>query len=373
MNPKNINKPLVSVIVPVYNAEQFLGECVQSVINQTYTNWELLLVDDGSPDMSGSLCDKWSEKDNRIRVFHKANGGASSARNKGLKEAEGEWITFVDADDVIHRKFLENRINCDTSDYVVGGFSIFGKARKNTLKRHSYKNDEYVDYLRNIALSRASGCSSLYKKSIINSANLCLNEKLRSGEDHLFNLEYLLYCRSVEAINDAGYYIRPHELPIENRYNMHSNDLLYLINSLTSAYKALEKKFGFKDNTNYRALITRLSHYRLEDFADKGERDYYNLYYHYYPDASREDFFHDGRLNPIRLFLTSIIQCNNSKFYDQRIKLENIFRKTFTHDDIDCARLRTSLDHILAKSILDSKKIQLRILYLLYKAIYLCI
>ena len=91
--------PAISVIVPVYRAERFLDACVESVLAQTFTDWELLLIEDGSPDGSGALCDVYAAKDPRIRAFHKENGGVSSARNVGLAHAEGECIAFLDSDD----------------------------------------------------------------------------------------------------------------------------------------------------------------------------------------------------------------------------------------------------------------------------------
>lgn len=93
------NKPTISVIVPVYNVEKYLEECVESVLSQTFTDYELLLIDDGSTDSSGDLCDQIAKRDTRVRVFHKSNGGISSARNKGMDEAEGDWIVFLDSDD----------------------------------------------------------------------------------------------------------------------------------------------------------------------------------------------------------------------------------------------------------------------------------
>lgn len=93
------NRPMVSVIVPVYNVEKYLEECIESVLAQSFTDYELLLIDDGSTDSSGDLCDQIAQRDTRIRVFHKSNGGLSSARNKGMDEAEGDWIIFLDSDD----------------------------------------------------------------------------------------------------------------------------------------------------------------------------------------------------------------------------------------------------------------------------------
>lgn len=99
--------PEISVIVPVYKAEQYLERCVKSILEQTYQNFELILVDDGSPDNCPTMCDEWAEKDNRVHVIHKKNGGASSARNAGLKIAKGNWIAFADSDDWLDKTALK--------------------------------------------------------------------------------------------------------------------------------------------------------------------------------------------------------------------------------------------------------------------------
>ena len=93
--------PIVSIIVPVYNVEKYINRCIDSILAQTFTDWECILVVDGSPDKSGEICDEYSARDSRIRVIHKPNGGVSSARNVGINLATGEWITFVDSDDFI--------------------------------------------------------------------------------------------------------------------------------------------------------------------------------------------------------------------------------------------------------------------------------
>lgn len=102
------NKSLVSIIVPVYNAEKFLSECIESIINQTYKEIEIILVDDGSTDSSGKICDSYARLDKRINVFHQKNRGVSTTRNVGLDKASGECVTFVDADDTIHRDYVKN-------------------------------------------------------------------------------------------------------------------------------------------------------------------------------------------------------------------------------------------------------------------------
>ena len=105
------DKPLISVVVPVYNVQQFLNKCVISIIKQSYSNLQIILVDDGSTDNSGSQCDKLALQDKRIIVVHKTNGGLSSARNEGMKKVSGEYVTFVDSDDFIGRCFIENLLN----------------------------------------------------------------------------------------------------------------------------------------------------------------------------------------------------------------------------------------------------------------------
>lgn len=99
--------PKISVIVPVFNTEKYLHRCIDSILSQTFTDFELLLIDDGSMDASGAICDEYAKKDTRVRTFHKENGGVSSARNLGLDEAKGEWITFADSDDWVGADWLE--------------------------------------------------------------------------------------------------------------------------------------------------------------------------------------------------------------------------------------------------------------------------
>ena len=118
------NQSLISVIVPVYKVEQYLDKCVESIVNQTYRNLEIILVDDGSPDNCPAMCDGWAKRDYRIKVIHKANGGLSDARNAGIAVASGEFIGFVDSDDWVAPFFYERLISilidndCDISACV---------------------------------------------------------------------------------------------------------------------------------------------------------------------------------------------------------------------------------------------------------------
>ena len=115
--------PLLSIIVPVYNTATYLPACLDSILSQGFTDFEVLLVDDGSSDGSGAICDKYAEADSRVRVFHQENGGVSSARNLGLSQAKGEWIYFVDSDDEMLPDGLQTLVDCisDDVDIVMGG------------------------------------------------------------------------------------------------------------------------------------------------------------------------------------------------------------------------------------------------------------
>lgn len=136
-----MEKVILSIVVPVYNVEAYLSECLESIINQSFASWELLLVDDGSLDNSGLICDKYATIDHRILVFHKSNGGVSSARNLGIKEASGEWITFVDADDLVEPTFFEGLL-CPTKinmnlDFVQGGCTNYSAGLKGSIEQQS--------------------------------------------------------------------------------------------------------------------------------------------------------------------------------------------------------------------------------------------
>ena len=126
--------PLISVIIPIFKVEEYICECVESIINQTYKNLEIILVDDGSPDNCGRICDDYAEKDIRIKVIHKENGGLSDARNVGLVTAKGEYIVFVDGDDCMPDdgiEYLYYLISSKKADIAIGGverFSSFDKA-----------------------------------------------------------------------------------------------------------------------------------------------------------------------------------------------------------------------------------------------------
>lgn len=205
---------LVSIIVPVYKTKAYLERCVKSVLNQTYTDWELLLVDDGSPDGSGELCDILAQQNTQIKVFHKKNGGVSSARNLGIKESKGTWIMFLDSDDFFNdTNYLKTLITSSkNTDLVISGFSYYSetngyKPKRITDKNNYFSGQTYKNYVSQ-CLNRFDFLvvwAKLFKKQIIQDYHIQFNEKMVVTEDALFLYQYLQYSKSLCASNTKGY------------------------------------------------------------------------------------------------------------------------------------------------------------------------
>lgn len=185
----------ISIIVPVYNVEKYLKDCLSSILNQTFSNFELILVDDGSQDDSGKICDEFALKDNRIKVIHKENGGQSSARNIGLDIAKGEYIIFVDSDDVIATNMFEILFNiiCETNtDIVTCKYIRFFLTTEISINENVNSNrvdilntDTIMKELVNNEKVNFSPCAKIYKKELFNS--------LRFQEGIIFEDMQLLY------------------------------------------------------------------------------------------------------------------------------------------------------------------------------------
>lgn len=209
-----MNSPKISVIVPVYKAEKYLHRCVDSLLAQTFQDYEILLIDDGSPDRSGEICDEYAKRDARIRVFHKENGGVSSARNTGLDNANGEWIAFVDSDDWVESDYLQIMIEPTANksvEYVVSGIRYFFLHTKRYQTMFEY-SDMIVD-INNMPTAICdlrllnNGCpvAKLYQKNIIRNNNLYFNIELSINEDHLFTIQYYNTVETVATVKSISY------------------------------------------------------------------------------------------------------------------------------------------------------------------------
>lgn len=202
--------PEISVIVPVYNTGKYLRRCVDSILAQTYTDFELLLIDDGSTDGSGAICDEYAAFDSRVCVFHKPNGGVSSARNLGLDHARGEWIAFVDSDDWIEPEYLACLFsNINGADLSICDFRIKGSSEIWPDKIAS--GFIHTEELANFYADTFPYCYltapwiKLFRKSIIDSHNIRFNERISTIEDTIFVLEYLRWVESISCTDKKLY------------------------------------------------------------------------------------------------------------------------------------------------------------------------
>lgn len=213
---------MISIIVPVYNAEQYLHRCIDSILAQSYTDFELLLIDDGSKDASGDICDEYAAKETRVRVFHKENGGVSSARNLGLDNAQGEYITFCDADDHVSEDWLaaySEAIANNVDLAIQGYYAIDGdNTVEKQLQPHSGNTIEAKRQL--VADLFAQEVYyylwvKLFRRDLLEAHHIRFDKQSVLGEDTQFISKYLEYAVSFNCIDSLGYcYILPSQKKI---------------------------------------------------------------------------------------------------------------------------------------------------------------
>lgn len=234
----------ISIITPVYNTDKYLHACIDSILSQSYTDFELLLVDDGSTDKSGKICDDYAQKDSRIRVFHKANGGVASARNVGLENAQGEWVCFVDSDDTIPAEAL-SYYSQNTEQNIDLIFSKYKIIDEEGIMLREYcavdSNREFAlpDFLKEMYASGENYqgyiCDKLFRMSVIREHALRFNEQIFFNEDRLFTTQYA--CASKKPVRFMNH--------LTYRYLMHSN----------SAMASLKRGYNRKFVTDFDALV----------------------------------------------------------------------------------------------------------------------
>ena len=242
--------PKVSVIVPVYNAKDYLRRCVDSILAQSFVDFELLLVNDGSTDTSGEICDHYSNTDSRIRVFHKDNGGVSSARNVGLNHAIGDWIAFVDSDDWVSIEYLERLCehtgNADLIISYAKCYSQYGEVKqKKYQERYIYSSDIGVLFLEHDLNWQTSPWAKLFKKDIID--KLRFVEGMHIGEDMVFLYSYITRCKRCFVSPVENYnYDMGRENTLTRRIGILSdeklayNNVQHLLTNFTSYYKIVD-------------------------------------------------------------------------------------------------------------------------------------
>lgn len=217
---------LISIIVPIYMIDRYLGICIESIINQTYKNLEVILVDDGSKDRCSEICDLYAKKDSRIRVIHKSNGGLVSARKEGLRESNGEYVSYVDGDDWIGPGFIESlysSISATDSDIACAGQSrdLFGKSARftNPYPAGVYEGEGLHELWKNMisyGFYYRPGITTyvwnkLLKREVLYSSQLAVDPKISIGEDGAVTYPVLLNCKRVVLTENTAYHYRQRE------------------------------------------------------------------------------------------------------------------------------------------------------------------
>lgn len=197
----------ISVIVPVYKAEKYIEECINSVLSQTYQNFELILIDDGSPDNSGKICDNYAKQFDNIKVYHKQNGGVSSARNLGIEKSSGEWILFLDADDKLYNQCLETCINTAQQNDL--DMLQFWHSQSKRYKENIYCQPLPANHFLNMRFNVCIG-GSFFNASLIKNYNISFPETIKLAEDQIFILKCIIHAKKIEILDKVLYFYRLH-------------------------------------------------------------------------------------------------------------------------------------------------------------------
>ena len=265
---------LVSVIVPVYNVKGYLRRTVDSLLSQTYRNFELLLIDDGSTDGSAEICDNYEHKDDRIRTIHKQNGGVSSARNCGLQNAKGEYICFVDSDDWVKEGYISDLVMYmkDDIDFVMSDFMYTNGAYEYVpnVKEAIVGDIEVLFPDRNSLKNCYAPYGKLFKRKLIVDKEICYNTFIHNGEDRFFVFTYLSYVNKVAFSPMVNYC-----------YCRRAGSLISKFYSFEQEYYAYEKSLELvemviKRRGDFNSTIVANLYTMICDFANRAINSVYH-------------------------------------------------------------------------------------------------
>ncbi len=266
-----------SIIVPVYKVEKVLPRCIDSILNQTVADFELILVDDGSPDNSGAICDTYATQDARVRVIHQQNGGVSKARNAGLDAAQGEYIVFVDSDDYVDADFLAG-FDDASADMIIAGYRIEGygvsiptihKFEKQLFE--DITNEERIELFEKGRLNYA--CTKAFRTSLVQKHKIRFDENMSLSEDTLFTVQCAMWCKSIWQIDAAGYHYVKYAHATLTGSGTTSTAMIDKIEAANDRlYKQWKKNIGERAETVITNRIGLLYHNILLEFACDANR-----------------------------------------------------------------------------------------------------
>ena len=270
----------ISIIVPIYNTEAYLRECLDSLLNQTFTPIQIILVDDGSIDTSPQICDEYALNDSRIKVIHQPNMGVSKARNSGILAADSEWITFVDSDDFVSPYFIE-QLYAEVDkhpdiDMLQAGCQRYDDGIITVEQEYAYQIGTDPIYLFNNI--RGLTVSKLFRNSIIKTNRVFFDAAMRVSEDQALTFDYVLHVKKYVFIPETGYYYRqrPGSLSHNVTYRSYSGTLIqefkHLYRSVyryIDAYGMSEEHSIFRRQQNAERLYYTISHLYLNRISRK--------------------------------------------------------------------------------------------------------
>lgn len=343
-----MKKGLISIIVPVYKVEEYLDRCVESLVNQTYTNLEIILVDDGSPDNSGKLCDEWALKDKRIKVIHKENGGLSDARNKGLDIAIGEYICFVDSDDYLNERYVEQLYDCIIRNNVkISQCNIIHFFEDGTLERINDNKNDVVNS-RDIVLSISKAqtynvvvWNKMYHYSLFNNIRFPFG-KIHEDEFTTYKLYELV--DKVGTIDSFLYYYRSNSGGITgSKFNLKRMDILEAIVDRINYYKEIDSELYYCNIKNYLITNKKLKIEIIKNKLNKSNNIIKEL------DKNFNEYYHD-------YFLKNSVKDNKHLFLLKHIPFYTIIYNYYNKIKRKLCKLNCFLGYKL-KSISLKKKI----------------
>lgn len=268
----------ISVIVPVYNAQETIEKCINSILLQTYTNLEVIIVNDGSQDKSDEICKKIASTDKRIKYYSKNNTGVSDTRNFGLKESTGDYIAFVDSDDFLDKDMYEVMINeIQDSDILICNYSLFNKEYQKIEKKTFFNNSSYSslsEMIKNIDSNDMNRYfnppwNKLINRNLINKNLIIFDNNLSLGEDLIFNLTVMKEAKRIKTINKKlyNYMLTSNGLNQKKRnLDKYMNNSIYLINELLKISQQVEGVDNILINEIRNILLTMTNNYEEKDF-----------------------------------------------------------------------------------------------------------
>lgn len=269
---------MISIIIPIYNSELYLRDCFDSILGQSYKDFEVICVNDGSSDQSGALCRKYSQNDSRFVYIEQSNGGVSSARNRALREAKGEYICFVDSDDMLEPHYLENLLDlANNGAFAVCSYSRdLSKLSSETIHTREYDSKEFITHILNESIEHPNIWMMLFKNSIIQMQHLDFTLGCVRNEDTEFYMKYLIHEDKVVVSDYKGYFYRKNENSAVHQFNKKS--LTYIEADIRIAQILRENNIVSDDNL----IVPASVQYFVYKTAVQGNKELYDYLHKHY-------------------------------------------------------------------------------------------